>query len=565
MHLALLIAALQIRAVTPSEAPTRVSGGAADSVRDLGRSKSAQVSFERSRRSLLPASSSNGGRCDVRLGRYCWWYDESTPTFPPESEIIGRRRAELLAQLDGMAFRYPGDDWIAGMRVHYRLDARDLVGADTVARSCRATGWWCAALVGYVAHARGDGRRADSAFASAIASMPVDVGCAWRSIAPLLADDERDEYERRPCNARAELEKRYWLLSRPQLASTANEWQNEFNVRRVLVRLGERAATPYPMTWGDDAAELVLRYGWPSSWSRVVTSGVPGSEPSVVGHDPSPSFSFAPARWLADSMTQMPDEAWEPNALRAEARYAPRLVRRLSGVAVQIARFRRGDSSLVVAAFSSADDSLHAPMAFLGAAEVDGAVRFSPPDSARTGIARVMLAGAPFVVGVEVTDTSTQTLARRRIGFVPAIDSARLSVSDLLLYRAGEMPATSLDSALALAIPGDTVTRNRQLGLFWETYGLAAEGETLDLAVSVERVDHSWIRSARQRLGLTPVDTPIRIRWTDARPPANRTAAHAVSLDLANLDSGRYRLTLALTPEGGAPVSTTREIELIDP
>ena len=566
MHLALLMLVLQFRAATLSEAPQRVSGSnAADSARDLSRARSAQASFERSRRALLPFGSSTGGRCDVRLGRYCWWYDESMPNFPPESEVIGRRRAELLAELDRLGSRYPGNDWLSGMRVHYRVDGRDLVGADSVARACRATGWWCGALAGYAAHARGDARLADSGFASAIAAMPAAAACAWRSIEPLLADDERDAYEHRSCDARVELERRYWLLSRPQLTSTANEWQNDFNARRVLVWLGERAATPHLLTWGNDAAELVLRYGWPTSWSRVVTSGVAGSDPSIVGHDPSPSFAFAPVRWLADSTTPLPAEAWQLSAPRAEARYAPRLVHRVAGVAAQIARFRRGDSVLVVAAYSTVDNSLLAPVAMLGAAGLDGAVRLSAPDSARSGRARVTLASAPYIAGVEVADTTTRTLARMRMGFVPAADSARLSLSDLLLYRAGEEPATSLDSALSRAIPGDTVARNRQLGLFWETYGLAAGGESVDLAVSVERVDHSWIRSARQRLGLTPADTPIRIRWTDARPPADRAAAHAVALDLANLDSGRYRVTLTLTPLGGTAVSAAREIALIDP
>ena len=565
MHLALLILALQFRAATLREAPQRMAGsGAADSARELSRARSAQVSFERSRRALLPHGFTTGGRCDVRLGRYCWWYDERVPAFPPESEVIGRRRAELLAQLDPMGTRYPGDDWLSGMRVHYRVDGRDLAGADRVAKACRATGWWCNALIGYAAHAGGDALLADSAFARARAAMPADVACAWRSIAPLLADDTRDAYEHRSCEARVELERRYWLLSRPQLASSANEWRNEFDARRVLIWLGERAATPHLLTWGDDAAELVLRYGWPTAWSRVVTSGATGSEPSIVGHDPSPSFAFAPVGWLADSATTLPATAWEPSSPRAEARYAPRLVRRVVGVAAQIARFRRGDSTLVVAAYSAGDDSLHASTAILGAAGLDGAVRLSASDSARTGSARVTLAGVPFIAGVEITDTVTRTLARMRVGFAPAADSARLSVSDLLLYRAGTDPASTLDSALILAIPGDTVARSRQLGLFWETYGLAAGGESIDLAVSVERIDRSWMRSARQRLGLTPGDTPIRIRWTDARPPADRAATHAVALDLANLDSGRYRITLTLTPPGGIAISTTREIALID-
>ena len=568
MHLALLALALQLRAPAApafSDVPQRAVGSsAADSARDVGRAHSAQASFERSRRALLPYGYGGAGRCDVRLGRFCWWYDEHTPTFPPEAETIQHRRAELLAQLDAAGGQYPGDDWLAGMRVHYRIDGRNVAGADSIAATCRATTWWCNALSGYAAHAKGDVARADSAFSSAVSAMSAEQSCAWRNIAPLLNDGDRNAYEHRSCDERRALESRYWLLSRPQLSTAANEWQNEFNVRRVLTWLGERAATPHLLSWGNDAAELVLRYGWPVAWSRYATSSVGTTEPSIIGHDPSPSFAFAPGSWVSDSLKALPPDAWDLNAPRAEARYAPRLVRRVAGVAAQIARFRRGDSTLLVAAFAAADDSLRTPVATLGAAALDGVAALSTPDTSRVGSARVMLAGAPWIVGIELADTATRTLARTRFGFTAVPDSARLSLSDLLVYRAGAEQAGSLDSALARAIPGDTVTRNRPIGLFWETYGLASDGETVDIAVSVERVDHGWIRSARQKLGLTPVDTPIRIKWTDARPPADRAAAHAISLDLENLDSGRYRVTLTLTPASGSAVATTREIALID-
>ena len=558
MHLALLVA-WQLQAAG-LEVATRGADAfrLGDSLHDLSRARGAQVSFERSRRSLLPTSSASGGRCDVRLGRYCWWYDDRVPSFPPESEIIGRRRTQLLADLDALGARYGGDDWLSAMRVHYRVDGRDLPGADSVARTCRATGWWCSALVGYAAHARGNGRVADSAFASALAAMPADIACAWRNITPLLADDERDGYAHRTCEARGELERRYWLLSRPQLSSAANEWQNEFNVRRVLVWLGERGATPHLLTWGTDAAELVLRYGWPVAWSRMVTSGAPGAEAGIIGHDPSPSFVFAPRAVFTDSLHPVADDRWDLHAPRGESRYAPRLVKRVAGIAVQVARFRRGDSTLVVAAYAAADDSLRAPVAIIGAAATDGAIRLGV-DSARTGRAVVTIAGMPVLVGVEVTDTLTRTLARSRAAFVP---TAPLSVSDLLFYRSDRDPATRLDSALTKAIPGDTVTRNRQLGIFWETYDPIAGGEGVEVAVSVERIDRGWMRSTRQRLGLTPLDTPIRMRWTDGRPAGNGATAHAVSLDLTNLDAGRYRVTLTLGPAYRALASTSREMQL---
>ena len=564
MPLAGLALALQVATVALSGSPQRPAGNAAaDSARDLGRARNAQAAFERSRRALLPHGSSGSGRCDVRLGRFCWWYDEAPPSFPPESETLTRRRAELLAQLDAMAARYPGDDWLAATRVHYRVDARDTVAADSVAAACRATSWWCAALAGYAAHARGDALRADSAFTVAVATMPPDVACAWRDITPLLGGADREAYESRSCEDRRAAETRYWMLSRPSLSSAANDWRNEFNARRVLLWLGERAATPHLLAWGKDAAELVLRYGWPVAWSRYETSSIGATEPSIIGHDPSPSFAFAPSEWLRDTTRALRPDAWDLRAPRAEARFAPRLVRRTAGVAAQVARFRRGDSTLVVAAFAAADDSLVHPVALVGAGS-DSLIVAATPDTGRAGVARVAVRGAPWLVGVDVSDSTTRTLARTRMTLLPGSDSSRIALSDILLHRGGEEPVASLDSALTLAIRGDTATRNRPLGLFWETYGLAPEGEPVDVAVSVERVDHSWIRSARQKLGLTPMDTPIRIRWTDAGRAAERGAGRAIALDLGNLDAGRYRVTVTLTPENGKAAASVREVELID-
>ncbi len=561
MYAALIVLSLQLHAPSLAGAPQRAT---ADSVRDLGRARGAQSSFERNRRAHLPFSSGSGGRCDVRVGRFCWWYDGSIPTFPPEAEPIARRRAELLAELDLLAAKYPGDDWLAGIRVHYRVDARTPASADSTARDCRASAWWCAALVGYAAHSRGDGIRADSAFTAAIAMMPPEQACAWRDIAQLLSDDDRDVYKRRECELRVALETRYWLFSRPQLASDANDWRNEFHARRVLNWIGARAETPHLMRWGNDAAELVLRYGWPTAWSRYHTSGASMTDPGIVGHDPTPSFSFAAASALRDSLKAFAANAWDLDAQRSEARYAPRLVRRVAGASAQFARFRRGDSTLVVAAFAATDDSLLSPASVIAVAGADGVPVASAHDTGRVGRTRVTVIGSVLLAGAEVVDTATRTLARARVAFAPVSDGSRLALSDLLVYRAGDAPATSLDSALARAIPGDTASRLRPIGLFWETYGVAAEGETMDVAVSVERVDHGWIRSTRQRLGLTPVDTPIRIQWTAMRPPSARAASHAISMDLANLDVGRYRISLQLRPADGTAVSTTREIELID-
>ena len=106
--LALLLLAAQLRAATTGVPPRQVAAVAEDSAREQSRARRAQAAFERSRRSLLPLGSSGGGRCDVQLGRYCWWYDDHQPILPPESATLTKRRAELLAELDALGARYPG-------------------------------------------------------------------------------------------------------------------------------------------------------------------------------------------------------------------------------------------------------------------------------------------------------------------------------------------------------------------------------------------------------------------------------------------------------------------------
>jgi hypothetical protein len=169
------------------------------------------------------------------------------------------------------------------------------------------------------------------------------------------------------------------------------------------------------------------------------------------------------------------------------------------------------------------------------------------PDS--SGHARLTLPDVPVLAGVEIADTVTRTLGRARVLFAPGSKPAGLTLSDLLLYRSHESPPASLDSALTEAIPGDTISRTRPLGIYWESYGAPDSASSLDIAVTVERIDRSLLRSVKQRIRLAAPDSPIRMLWSDARParqggPASRT----ISLDLGNLEPGRYRVSVEMSP-----------------
>lgn len=568
MAIALLAMALQLQtAVLPISSHRPSVTAAADSLRGVRLARDAQAGFERVRRGNLPWEWGGGDRCEVRLGRFCWWLDESTPALPPEQDAIVRSRHVLLATLDSLGTLFPGDRWLAGMRVHYRIDGGATAAADSAARICASERWWCDALLAYAAHARGDPVLADSAFASALGGMSDSARCSWTDVRVLLPGSARGRYEALPCGDRPEFERRYWLLSQPRLAAGGNEWHSEFLVRRVQTWLAERSRTPHNLSWGTDAEELLLRYGWPVAWGRVrpVSTSAFGTEPGIVGHDPSPSFVFSPREALLDSLASGGDEGWELRARVAESRYAPAGVRRIAPVAAQLARFRRGDSLLLAAAFEVADDSVRNPVARLAVVLVSGEVVVGPPDTTRRGTAMLTTSGEAVIAGVELSDSASATLARTRIVYPSPPPDTRVALSDLLFFRAGAEPPTDLPVALSRALAGDTVLPDQPLGIYWETYGLADTGESVALSVTVEREDRDWLRTARQRLRLADPDGPLRISWSDARPTVGGVAPHAITVDLGNLPSGRYKVTLTLTAEGAPAVNASRNVELRAP
>jgi hypothetical protein len=173
-----------------------------------------------------------------------------------------------------------------------------------------------------------------------------------------------------------------------------------------------------------------------------------------------------------------------------------------------------------------------------------------------------MVPGAPTVAGVEVIDTISATLARSRLLFAPRSEAGPMRLSDLLLYRYDDAIPAHLDSVVSHGIAGERVSRHGAVGVYWESYGVATDS-SLQTAVTIERVDHGFFRSARQRLGLEDPDSPVRIHWRDAALDG-AISPRALSLDLANLPSGRYRILVTLTPASGSPLTSAREIELDD-
>src|SRR3954470_7174295 len=212
MLLSLLVAGVALLQSTPVQTvvasrrdePVASRPASADSLRALKTAHRAQEKFEFVRKQNLPREIGIGSHhCDVRIGRWCVWNDETNDRQPPpEARTIVEARERLLAVLDTMGSRYPSDEWVASQRVRYLIEAKRFGEAQQVGERCTASGspYFCRALSGVALHDSGAVAAADSAFTAALTAMPDSTRCKWMDISLLLDDDIADRFSRADCD-----------------------------------------------------------------------------------------------------------------------------------------------------------------------------------------------------------------------------------------------------------------------------------------------------------------------------------------------------------------------------
>jgi hypothetical protein len=567
-----LLMALQVEGTTRLAVSTP-RNAAADSQRVLRDARSAQTSFERTRRANLPLNTrGTSGRCDVRVGRFCYWWDDGEFTMPPEPAKTKAARTALLRRLDAAATRVSGDRWIAGQRVRYLVEdgrARDAVAA---ASECRAAASWCAALAGYALHAAADFAAADSAFAVALAEMPDAERCRWTDITLLLEDDARKRYEKLSCEDRSAFETRFWALARPLYLLPANDLRTEHFARLTMAELLRTSRYPHDLSWGDDSKELLVRYGWETGWSRELPSVSSPGNVHVVGHEPTPAFDFVPGPEALASPDAADAADWLLNDRFAQTRYAPRYARSVNNLEHQVAFFRRGDSAIVVAAFDLARDTAFSRDSVAAALSV--APAFAPESAsvvtdslaARRHVLSTASAWAPLLVSVEAHDSSARRVARVRAVVRPpsATSESRVTVSDLLLFDDPALLPASLEEATPRARGSMRVERASPVGVYWEMYGVAPEGESLAYTLTVTRVGRPWLRRAAEKLGVMDRRPPVRMKWDEPSGRQEATRSRALAVDFSTLPEGRYRIELSLEAAGQAAAVASRLVDVRD-
>jgi hypothetical protein len=524
-----------------------------DSLDLLRQAHAAQREFERVRRSHLPYELGvRQKNCDERIGRYCYWYEPMVESAPAEVAPVRVARESLLVALQDAHQQLPGDGWITGQLVRYLAEEGFSDSAIATARSCTGLPWWCHALEGLARHRAHDYQGAEAAFSRALREMPAAERCAWTDLGPLLGDGER-LYRSRSCTARDSVNERIWWLARPLYSRPGNDLETEHYSRHTMALLLQYSATPDGGSWGDDRRRLGVRFGWPTHWSKREEPGA--LEPFwILGHEPGPSFWLFPAPALTEPWSDQTETRWDAYQERPPSRYAPPYATGFVSIErVQFARFARRDTTLTVAVFDLASDSIFATHP----ADARLAVARDPATPILVGrifpatpraVLSVRSAWRPAVLSLEALGVDTPWVARRRAMAPLDPGGSQPTISDLLLFAPTDLLPRSLEATLPAALSGSVVRRGQRLGLFWEMYQESDSAATIEIAVTPKAGSKG---EAPYPIGRPScpfaLESPVRLRWVEERRTRPIGPARSVALDLGSLSEGRYVVTIQLS------------------
>jgi hypothetical protein len=533
-----------------------------DSSQVSHRARDLQARFESRRRHMLPRFSAGPpDRCLI-VGRFCEWHPNSQDyVVPNEGNDIRRARAELLRDLERAGNAVPGDDWIIGQRIRYLIEGHD-TSVISAARSCKATKWWCDALVGLALHVNGNFAAADSTFSIALEEMPSPTRCHWVNLSPLLDDDLRDAYRKMSCAQREAANARIWWVADPLYITPGNERRTEHFSRVLHTALQQDAANTYGSRWGGDLAELTVRFGWAEKWTQEPLGSMPTTEVSVAGHEPEPGFHFFLTQWPPDTLAQIVDSLFDIRQSPPREQYALPYARSFTELDAQVARFRRGDSTRIVAAYDVSTDTIFGRHKFAAAlvAMASEATPLSMSEVDESPTRNVISVSTPWksqLIGVELLAKDSAGAARWRKGFgeIP-LDSGKISLSDLLFVDGGPSLPSDLNEAIPIAHGGTRFRRDKQVGLFWELYGKTPADSALPISLTITPIDERFFRRAFRALRIVPKVAPLNIRWRE-NGASGVLSARSVLLDFSLVPAGKYAVKLEV---GNYPLAVASRI-----
>lgn len=593
----------------------------ADSLELLAKAKDVQTRFERFREERIPPELGSGGRgCDDLVGRFCLRFggDESGEwQVPPEPVEFGMARVRVLRDLAEVGAKIPGDEWVLGQRVHYMSEVGNWDRAERLAQQCGGgASWWCTALVAMVRHQKGEWVEAAETFDQAIAQMPPDVAADWQAPTYLLDGEGSDTFEETADKQR--MEDRMWLLADPLYLVDGNDRKTEQYSRQVLIRIRDGAANAYGVEWGDDIAQLTLRYGAEKAWER--RRGIPIASlqdtRSIVGRHHPKGQEFMPPGTALLSPSDVPEGVWELEQAKPHTGYAPPYAPDLNALDTQVARFRRGDSLLVVGAFApevpeerratrvtrntgiidlrarrnvSREDRQRRSNPFgstevaepfmpeepeepeMDASVVSGlflidentAERHEVRGEGPEGAFQLQVPNGHYIVGVEAFNPDQKKAWRDRHGlWQEELPFGLASVSDLLILNGGGENPETLAEAVPSVMAAIRIPAGERFKVAWEVYGLAI-GESAQVRIGIDAGGLSLLQRAGRFFRVLEPDNPVVMSWEEAGPDVLGTVFRSVELNLPDVEPGDYTLTVEIQLAGREAMTVGRKITIV--
>lgn len=508
-----------------------------------------------------------------------------------ERRAVVAARDSLLTELRTAVSQLPGDGWLRAQYIRFLVDqgfhdTRYHAEALSAAQSCRRDLWWCGMLAGYVHARQGRLAEAGAAFTQARDAAPEAIRCQVDNVVGLVDRRVVPRGVTLPgsCAEHAAFARTLWWLADPFWSDALNERQIEHDVRTTRLLLAASLPVSEHFDWSpsdptDAVGQLVTRYGWPSTmhWSTIVQSrktGPPTSTASVrfeTGKDPieqAPSEGEAWNWWPFEHATL-------PRPLHAVTEWQVQQWRRADHARLAIATQM---PSLRPALAPRSSDSLTASLI---AAASPLAVR--PIDARRTSALQpVVLAGAlafdSSVVSLELRmDAQRGVDARLRLGLTAEPPLATLAVGQVAMAQPALLAphsssSVSMDSIEAHLLPSTTVLAQSVVGLYFESYGFAAD-DSVQYTLQVERLNRRGVfERVSVALGGGRGDASgNRIQWTDTRPgellsaSSQAPSVHGryLTLSTAGLRPGDYALTVSMRSTRGAHASRSRLFQIV--
>jgi hypothetical protein len=407
-----------------------------------------------------------------------------------------------------------------------------------------------------------------------------------------------------------------WHLSDPLYMVPGNDRWTEQMARWTEVHVREDAEHPFGIPWGFDVKELTLRFGASIAWERRRTPQTRmnlNPSPDMIGRSKPHARQFVPPGDLVADPAGIPWSAWHLEVNSPHTTYAPDYSPIFRPLDSQIARFRRGDSLRVVAAYTPGPGT--APAVALDdwgspqTEEVDpwGAVREEgnrPPDpraqdpwgrpsatyggpppvmdepppgpmaegafflspgpgrepfrfdgsAGGSGVYDVQVPDGAYIASIEVTDEMERRSWRARQGVRQAPMTLGVpAISDVLLVRdTGDLPET-LEASIPDALPGHAIPFGGSIVAAWEVYGLLPS-ESMAVNVVVSEPGGDFFQRIGELLRLSEPEEPVVLTWEEGGPQGMQAFYRSVRLSLPNLAPGEYILNIEVIVQGRSPL-----------